>query len=70
LATSFSTRATATTAKRAASWTFQQLDTLRRNTIQRAGRLVRPNGRLVLSMNANPAVEEETLHELEALQAA
>jgi len=62
--------ARATTAKRAALWTFQQLDTLRRNIIQRAGRLIRPNGRLVLSMNANPAVEEETLHYLEALQAA
>jgi hypothetical protein len=59
-----------TTAKRAALWAFQQLDTLRRNIIQRAGRLVRPNGHLVLSMNANPAVEEEMLHYLDALQAA
>jgi len=60
----------ATTAKRAALWTFQQLDTLRRNVIQRAGRLIRPNGHLVLSMNANPAVEAETLHYLDALRAA
>lgn len=58
----------ATTAKRAAMWAFQQLDTLRRNIIQRAGRLVRPNGNLVLSMNANPAVEEEMLHYLDTLQ--
>ena len=57
-----------TTAKRAALWTFQQLDTMRRNIIQRAGRLVRPNGNLVLSMNTNPAVEEEILHYLDTLQ--
>jgi hypothetical protein len=58
----------ATTAKRAALWTFQQLDTLRRNVIQRAGRLIRPNGNLVLSMSTNPAIEEEMLHYLDALQ--
>jgi len=57
-------------AKRAALWILEQLDTLWRTIIQRAGRLVRPNGRLVLSMSANPAVEEETLHHLKALQAA
>jgi hypothetical protein len=60
----------ATTPKRAALWAFEQLDTLRRNLIQRAGRLVRPNGNLVLSMNYNPAVEEEMLHYLDALQTA
>ena len=38
------------------------------NIIQRAGRLVHPNGRLVLSMSANPAVQEEMLHNLDALQ--
>ena len=60
--------ARATTPKRAALWTFQQLDTLRRNVIQRAGRLIRPNGNLVLSMSTNPMVEEEMLHYLDALQ--
>lgn len=59
-----------TTAKRAAHWAFRQIATLRRNLIQRAGRLVRPNGHLVLSMNANPAVEKDLLHYLEALEAA
>jgi hypothetical protein len=59
-----------TTAQRATLWAFQKLDTLRRNIIQRAGRLVRPNGNLVLSMNHNPAVEAEMLHYLNALQAA
>lgn len=59
-----------TTPKRAALWTFSQLDTLRRNVIQRAGRLIRPNGNLVLSMSSNSAVEQEMLHYLDALQGA
>lgn len=60
----------ATTSKRTALWAFQQLDTLRRNIIQRAGRLIRPNGNVVLSMNTAPAVEKEMLHYLDALQCA
>lgn len=57
-----------TNAKRAALWPFQQLKTLRRNLLQRAGRLIRPQGKLVLSMNANAAVQEELLHYFEALE--
>ena len=57
-----------TTAKRAALWTFQHLDTLRHSIIQRAGRIIRPNGRLVLSINTNPEVEHQMLHYLNALQ--
>jgi len=60
----------ATTAKRAALWAFQQLETLRRNLIQRAGRIIRPNGNIVLSMNSNAAVEEDMLHYLAALETA
>jgi len=59
-----------TTAKRTALWAFQQLDTIRRNLIQRAGRLIRPQGKLVLSMNDNAAVEAELLHYLDALEVA
>lgn len=59
-----------TTAKRAALWAFEQLHTMRCNLIQRAGRLLRPQGKFVLSMNYNPAVEEELLHYLDALEAA
>ena len=59
-----------TTAKRTALWAFQQLDTIRRNLIQRAGRLIRPQGKLVLSMNDNTAVEAELLHYLDALEVA
>ena len=57
-----------TTAKRAALWPFQQLNTLRRNLIQRAGRLIRPQGKLVLSMAANPTVERALRQVLDALE--
>lgn len=59
-----------TTAKRAALWAFEQLHTMRRNLIQRAGRLLRPQGRPILSMNSNAAVEEQLLHYLDALETA
>ncbi|MCA1853507.1 MAG: IS1380 family transposase [Beggiatoa sp.] len=60
----------ATLEKRPAFWAFERLDTFRRRILQRAGRLIRPQGQLTLSMSANPAVQEELLHYLEALQAA
>lgn len=58
----------ATTAKRTALWAFEKLQTTRRNLIQRAGRLLRPGGKLVLSMNDNAAVESALLHYLNALK--
>lgn len=58
------------TAKRPALWAFEQLGTLQRKLIQRAGRLLRPAGKLVLSMNSNETVERELLHYLDALEAA
>jgi hypothetical protein len=60
----------ATSAKRPPLWAFEQLQTLRRNLIQRAGRLLRPGGRNVLSMNDNAAVEKELMHYLNALKIA
>ena len=60
----------ATLEKRPAFWAFQGLDTLRRRLIQRAGRLIRPQGKLTLSMPANPALQKELLHYLGALQGA
>ncbi|MGH8589400.1 MAG: IS1380 family transposase, partial [Gammaproteobacteria bacterium] len=60
----------ATLEKRPAFWAFERLDTFRRRIIQRAGRLTRPQGQLTLSMSANPAVQDELLHYLDALQAA
>jgi hypothetical protein len=59
-----------TTEKRAPLWQFEQLGTLRRKLIQRAGRLTKPQGRLTLTMSANPAVKSELLHYLEALKQA
>ena len=59
-----------TSAKRPALWAFEQLQTLRRNLIQRAGRLLRPGGWHVLSMNENAAVEKELTHYLNALKTA
>ena len=56
--------------KRPALWHFEQLSTLRRRIIQRAGRLIRPQGRLTLSMSANSTVQNELLHYLDQLEKA
>ena len=53
--------------KRPALWNFLRLDTLRRHFLQRAGRLIRPQGQLTLSMSPNPAVQDRVLHYLNAL---
>ena len=57
-----------TTEKRAPLWIFQKLDTIRRNLIQRAGRITRPNGKIKLTIDANEAVQVELLHFLDALE--
>ena len=49
---------------------FFNLETLRRTLIQRAGRLIRPQGELTPSMSANRAVRENLLHFLDAVQKA
>ena len=54
--------------KRPALWHFEQLNTLRRRVIQRAGRLIRPQGRLTLSMSANQSVQNELLHYLDQIE--
>jgi len=56
--------------KRPALWAFEKVSTLQRKLIQRAGRLLRPQGRPVLSMTANPEVENALLQYLDALEAA
>jgi hypothetical protein len=53
-----------------AAWKFHTLDTLRHRFIQRAGRLIRPQGNLTLIMSANPAVREDLLHFLDAVTKA
>ena len=57
-----------TTAKRAALWCFREIETLRRTLIQRAGRIIRPAGKLILSMNSNDKLENELLHSLGILK--
>jgi hypothetical protein len=42
-------------------WHFEQLGTLRRKLIQRAGRLTKPQGVLTLTMSANPAIKSEKI---------
>jgi Transposase DDE domain group 1 len=56
----------ATTEQRQPWWSFFRLETLRNIIIQRAGRLVRPQGRLTLKMSATPSVQKEWLHYLQA----
>lgn len=63
-------RARHTTEKRAPLWCFQQLSTVRRKLIQRAGRLTKPQGALTLTLSANPTVKSELLHYLDALRQA
>jgi hypothetical protein len=56
--------------KRPAAWRFETLDTLRHRIIQRAGRFIRPQGELTLSMSANAAVRCDLMHFLDSLQKA
>jgi len=63
-------RARGTTEKRATLWIFEQVETLRRNLLQRAGRLTNPQGQLTLTMSANRAVKDQMLQYLRGLRKA
>lgn len=52
--------------KRSAQWCFEQLGTMRKKWIQRAGRLTRPEGRLTLTLGCNHAVRSRLLELLGA----
>jgi hypothetical protein len=54
-------------AKRSALWCFEQLDTMRKKWIQRAGRFTRPEGRLTLTLGCNQTVQTRLLDLLGAL---
>jgi hypothetical protein len=56
-----------TTERRASLWIFEHVGTLRRNLLQRAGRLTTPQGELTLTMSANRAVKDQMLHYLSGL---
>jgi len=47
-----------TTAKCAALCAFEKMGTLRKKMIQRAGRITKPGGVIILTMGGNQAVEE------------
>ncbi len=51
----------ATTAKRTVRWVFEELGTLRRNLIQRAGRFTRPQGKWTLTLPDIPAFKTALL---------
>lgn len=51
-------------------WPFATPSTLRQRLLQRAGRLIRPQGQLTLSLSTNEAVKAELLHTLSALETA
>lgn len=57
-------------AKRATLWVFPRIATVRREMLQRAGRLIRPQGKLTLSMSANRAVQSRIEAALEKIEAA
>lgn len=59
-----------TQSKRPALWIFEQLGTLRRRLIQRAGRIIKPQDRLTLSLSANAKIKEEMLHYLDMFKQA
>ena len=59
-----------TTTQRSPLWEFEQLETLRRKLVQRAGRFTQPQGRTTLTMSANLAVQDELLHYRAALEEA
>jgi hypothetical protein len=63
-------RSRETTTQRSPLWQFERLETLRLKLINRAGRLNQPQGQLTLTMNTNPAVQQELLHYRAKLQEA
>ncbi len=60
-------RSRGTTAKRAALWAFEQLDSLRHKLICRAGRITHPQGRLTLTISGGREVKDRVLRCLSAL---
>ena len=64
------TRSRGTTDNRAALWVFEQVDTVRKTLLQRAGRLTRPSGKLTLTISAAGMVKEKLLDMLDRLRPA
>ena len=56
-----------TTEKRSSLWIFKEINTIRKNIIQRAGRMAKPQGKLKLIMSANKKIQDEILHYFDVL---
>jgi hypothetical protein len=59
-----------TTDNRAALWVFEQVDTVRKTLLQRAGRLTRPCGALTLTISGSGTVKQKLLSMLASLRPA
>jgi hypothetical protein len=56
--------------KRTSWWVFQQMQTIRRNMIARAGRFTKPNDKLTLTVSGDKKVEKEFRDSYEKIKAA
>ena len=59
-----------TTSQRKTLWIFEQVGTIRKTILQRAGRLSRPEGKLTLTFCAGKKLKERVLHILHAFDTA
>ena len=59
-----------TTGKRSTLWVFEKVDTIRKTTIQRAGRLSRPSGKLTLTFCAGRKLQQRVEGFLQSLDTA
>jgi len=59
----------ATTRKRPALWAFEQVETVRRTILQRAGRISNPSGKFVLTFCAGKNLKQRVLQIFQALAA-
>jgi len=58
------------TTKRSPLWVFPRIATVRREMLQLAGRLIKPQGKLTLSMAANEATQQRILGALQSIEGA
>lgn len=59
-----------TTPKRPALWEFKKLSTVRNEILHRAGRLIRPQGKWILSMAKNDAIKDDLLQYIDGIDKA
>lgn len=59
-----------TTRQRRTLWAFEQVDTIRKTVLQRAGRLSRPSGKLTLTFSAGKKLKQRVLHIIQTLNTA